>query len=93
MKSVINGLLGIVLVLLLVGCVTYDGPTVLISKGRAGFFQKIVGADGEFCKVAASEGVTLTEQDREAFRAYCQSDEQKIIEAVQRQQAVEPRAP
>lgn len=56
--------------LLLSGCVNY-GQSVMVSKGRAGAVQAVFGADAEFCKVTTTEGVALTEQDREAFRSFC----------------------
>ncbi len=54
----------------MVGCVNY-GQSVMVSKGRAGAVQAVFGADAEFCKVTASEGVVLSDADREAFRAFC----------------------
>jgi len=63
-------LLTILAVLTLTGCVNY-GQTVMVSKGRAGAVQAVFGSDIEFCKLTTTEGVAVTEQDREAFRRYC----------------------
>lgn len=60
----------LLLVLALAGCVNY-GQSVMVSKGRAGAVQAVFGADAEFCKLTASEGVTITDQDRQAFTAFC----------------------
>lgn len=80
-------------VMFLSGCVTYDGPTVLVSHGKAGFFQQVFGGSAEYCKVAASEGVTLTEADREAFRRWCATEQDKVIDAFQRGQASSAAGP
>lgn len=60
----------LMIVLALSGCVNY-GQSVMVSKGRAGAVQAVFGADAEFCKLTASDGVTITDQDREAFTAFC----------------------
>jgi hypothetical protein len=60
----------IILALALSGCVNY-GASVMVSKGRAGAVQAVFGADAEFCKITATDGVAITDADREAFRTYC----------------------
>ena len=60
----------LMIVLTLSGCVNY-GQSVMVSKGRAGAVQAVFGADGEFCKITTSEGVVITDSDREAFTAFC----------------------
>ena len=60
----------LMIVLALSGCVNY-GQSVMVSKGRAGAVQAVFGADAEFCKLTASEGVIITDSDREAFTAFC----------------------
>jgi hypothetical protein len=65
-------LLGIAL-FFLTGCVNY-GASVMVSKGRAGAVQAVFGADAEFCKLTATDGVEITEADREAFRGYCSGE-------------------
>lgn len=54
----------------LTGCVNY-GQSVMVSKGRAGVVQAVFGTQAEFCKVTTTKGVTLTDQDHEAFQKYC----------------------
>jgi hypothetical protein len=63
----------IVLAMALSGCVNY-GASVMVSKGRAGAVQAVFGADAEFCKLTATDGVAITEADREAFRTYCSGE-------------------
>jgi len=60
----------LMIVLALAGCVNY-GQSVMVSKGQAGVVQSVFGTQGQFCKLTASEGVTITDQDREAFTAFC----------------------
>jgi len=60
----------LMIVLALAGCVNY-GQSVMVSKGRAGAVQAVFGADAEFCKLTASEGVVITDSDRQAFSAFC----------------------
>jgi len=60
-------------ILTLTSCVNY-GQSVMVSKGRAGAVQAVFGADAEFCKVTASEGVALTDSDRTAFATFCNED-------------------
>jgi len=71
-----------VALLALAGCVS-DGQSVIISKGQASGLGRLLGASGEYCKVTASQGVTITEEDRKAAREYCKSDSEKIIDRLQ----------
>jgi hypothetical protein len=64
MKKVI-----LISIVMLSGC--QFGQTVMISKGEAGGFAQIFSGSADYCKITATDGVALTESDREAFRKYC----------------------
>lgn len=66
-------LIVILAALAMAGCVNY-GASVMVSKGRAGAVQAVFGADAEFCKLTATQGVEITDADREAFRGFCTAD-------------------
>jgi hypothetical protein len=68
-----------VLLVLLTGCVT-DSQVVRISKGEASSLSRFVGIGGEYCQITMTRGVTITEADREAARAYCAPDSERLIE-------------
>lgn len=69
----------IIAALLVTGC-TMNGPTIMVSKGRASLLARIAGADGEYCKITTTTGTVITEEDRVAMREFCKSDQQKLIE-------------
>lgn len=60
----------LLLVFSLSGCVQW-GQSIMVSRGQAGAMAQVFGSQGEFCKLTSTEGVTITEADREAFRKYC----------------------
>jgi len=71
--------LATICLVLLTGCVT-DAQVVRISKGEASSLSRFVGIGGEYCQITTTKGVTITEQDREAARAYCAPDSERLIE-------------
>ncbi len=61
-------------ILMLAGCLTgcaFGGPTVMMSKGQSGGFSELFQGDVSYCKLTASEGVTVTDETQAAFEKYC----------------------
>lgn len=83
--SAMTLLLLVTALLALTGCVT-DAQVVRISKGEASLLGKLAGANGRYCQITATKGVSITEQDRQAAREYCAPDEARIIELIRRGQ-------
>jgi hypothetical protein len=87
--------LTLVLLLALGGCIQW-GQGVMVSKGEAGFLQRLFGAEAEFCKMTSTPGVELNEADRAAFRTYCaeaEEAERQLTETIREAIRAQQRGP